>query len=434
METESPVITVPPAGDPRFGYLNNENVRYPFSIEGKIWKSVEHFLLAKPFEGTVLEDQIRRAKNLVAARLLSKRRKILVEEDGRVYHQYVYGPDKTCYKNETWNRKTYLKQAIEAKFVQNKIILAKLLTTEGMKISYEKDPLTGNTIERFRDKYIRKTRKNATKVAKRIFAAPYADLNTGELVDNEILVVKKYIKGVNILYDLENIDSREQPNVEMLEDVFYNFFPTKKLVPELLALFKQWTDTMFSKWSEMTKIMPNFESVLKEIEEMLVKELVKEFIRPAGKPIGAKTKINLSMFIAVTIRWLRKDATEDERKIFYDPRDNFTEESFLFPPIKREYRNFKHNLSRISKRRERKTNSKGGDGKIEKPREFVPDDVKTAKRGALYIKLFGKVDPNLFSKITTKLELMKKVDRRSFIKKYREADDKTREILLNEIL
>jgi predicted NAD-dependent protein-ADP-ribosyltransferase YbiA (DUF1768 family) len=60
-------ITVSNPSDPRTGYLSNSS-HYGFFMNNKWFPTVEHYIQAKKFSGTIYEDEIREAKTVLEAR------------------------------------------------------------------------------------------------------------------------------------------------------------------------------------------------------------------------------------------------------------------------------------------------------------------------------------------------------------------------------
>ena len=120
--TSGPCIVIPKTlgKTSKYGFLSIES-QHEFEIEGKVWPTVEHFLLAKKFEGTTLEDAIRRTPTVGEARILARPRSVVVEEDGHIEKRVRYGPDLSLVERSDWSmvKDLLLKRAIEQKYEQN---------------------------------------------------------------------------------------------------------------------------------------------------------------------------------------------------------------------------------------------------------------------------------------------------------------------------
>ena len=354
---EEPVIVIPGPGDPRLGYLHNANIHFPFVLEDKTWKTVEHFMLAKRFEGTMLEEEIRKSKNVCKARILAKPRRVMLEKDGRVVKKILYGRLVGCVEREDWEsvKNDYLERSIRAKFLQNKRALARLLKTEGIRIIDGEHTETkgvntlGSILEKIRDSVLEERASadgGRSKKSIRKFAAPYADLKvlrasrpddlrSSFMTDEERRMVRTMLSAIDILREVEGIPKNVKVSIEMFEDVFYNFLgeptdDTLKLSIEILGIIKNWIAERSKSWTEVTRNMPHYESLMREIEE-IVKLAV-------GQETPAASRVKISIFIATIIRWLRMDSTVAERNTFFIRAQIIKKENFVLPPLRRSYR------------------------------------------------------------------------------------------------
>jgi len=430
-ETE-PSITIPAPNDGRLGYLHNANIHSPFVLEGKRWSTVEHFMLAKCFEGTILEEKIRVAKNVYKARILAKPRRIMFEENGMVYKKIIYGGknknDPTlesswCDIRGDWDvvKDEYLKKALRAKFLQNKKALEKLLRTEGMRII---DPGKGikfaSVLEKVRDEILEEresSTKEKGKAPVKKFAAPYADMRSPFLSSDEIFFVKSFLAAVNILKEIENLPSDTKITLEMFEDIFYNFLDCLGSTDsfeegkELLQIIKNWAGEHSAMWTDVTRNMPNYESVMREIESI---------VKSTTSSTLASTRVKISIFTATIIRWLRMDATIEEKSAFITKAKIIKKENFVLPPLRRSYRvNITLPPGETLKNGEPKKNVEA-----KKP-QALPMEYKYALRGARYIELFRKahnLDSRSFSAVVSYLEKMSRQERKGWLKNFEKLD------------
>lgn len=436
-EDTEPSIIIPDSRDNRLGYLNNANTHFPFVLENKRWATVEHFMLAKQFEGTTLEEEIRKAKNVYKARILAKPKRIICEEDGRVLKKIVYGrrggdgettvSSPQCVMREDWEKVklSYLTKAVKAKFLQNKKALARLLKTEGMRIV---DPRKGcdggaptveaSVLEKVRDEILEErniaSRGAACQPPKK-FAAPYADTKTSTLSEDEVSIVKSFLKGVDILREIENIPSCA--TLEMFEDVFYNFLG--RLDEELLRVIKNWIKENSAKWTDVARNMPNYEAVMREIENILRKRETSVESENAFFSASASLRVKISIFIATIIRWLRMDATSKEVDEFFKKAKSIKKENFVLPPLRRSYR------VNIVLPSAENIKAPKNDVDATSPKNIASEAEEHATRGARYIELFRKthnLDSASFSTTVSYLEKMRRRERKGWLKNFEKLD------------
>lgn len=452
----SPVIVIPNPSDSHLGYLNNSNVFSPFTLEDKRWITVEHYMLAKRFEGTVLEEQIRTSKNVYAARILAKPKTVLVEEDGRFFRKVVYGPEAfrcTALTGKEWEsqREGCLDQALRAKFHQNKRSLARLLKTEGITIIDPKDPAVGVILERIRDEILEE-RTTTKRAAKRKFAAPYADLRHASLTEDERKLVNAFLNGVNILKIVENI-SGSQMTSDMLEDVFYNFLGgSLEDTIEILEVIKAWIREISSSWTSTTRNMPTYESIMREVEAIFRGVTATGVSETTTRSVGvAATRVKNSIFIATVIRWLRMDATSAERASFKTRPFDLKKENFVLPPLRRGYRSaIKFATSPDDAPSVPKETFRKIDDGSAVPKKPVPVDQPCLSkpklpltleekviRGARYIELFRKthkLSTDNFSIIVDHLEKMKRSVRKEWLDRIEKMEKSSAAIEITSIL
>lgn len=429
-EVIQPVITIPKSTDSRLGYLNNTNTFAPFTLENKKWPTVEHYVLAKRFEGTVLEEEIRKSKNTYTAKMLTIPKNVFVEENGRVYRKIAYGTKEyicEALSVKEWEkiRPLCIENAIRAKFSQNKRFLAKLTRTEGMKIIDENDEnnTTGKILEKIRDEELNKHGEKKERKTRK-FNAPYADVKGG-LSEDELLFVKNFIATIGTLKEVEAISSQTPTTPEMLEDVFYNFYRPEMAIgesyfeeaTEILNISKLWIAEHSLRWTEVTKNMPNYEKIVRGIES-----LFRETLKTKGKDAFT---IKNAILLATIIRWLRMDSTKLEKKLFLG-RHVINKDDYIIPPFRRDYR-VTPNLLFLEKSTTRKRKEK------KKPE----DAEKKISRGALYIELFKKkekISSSDFSVLVGKLEEMKRKDRKSWLLNFESWDSEKRKEEIKKIV
>jgi predicted NAD-dependent protein-ADP-ribosyltransferase YbiA (DUF1768 family) len=317
-----PVITIPKHTDKHLGFLNSSWVS-PFEIDGKVWPSVERYVFAKQFEGTILEEKIRLAKNMYLAKLMARPKKILIDDNGHLTKIYVYG-EENCQISDSYvlTKRKHFKKATKAKFHQNKKLMAMLLKTNGIKIRGENG--LGDILED-----LRQNSSKPKKDIKRFISNPNKDIKIDENVTREM--TNSFLRGIRWVKEMENI-KKSGGEAEMLEDVFYNFYDendaeTLKITNQILFVIREWVSYICGVWEEVIKNMPNFNNLVRDIENQIKNQNHKK-----GNYLA------ISIFLAAIIRWVLFDATEDERERFIFRLKIIKRKNFILPPLRRNYR------------------------------------------------------------------------------------------------
>ena len=86
---------------PVTGFLSNES-NYGFTLEGRKWPTVEHYIQAQKFVGTQYEETIRKAKTVHQAQRLARERRFLAEEQGKIVKKKAYGKKKEFRIRKDW--------------------------------------------------------------------------------------------------------------------------------------------------------------------------------------------------------------------------------------------------------------------------------------------------------------------------------------------
>ena len=401
---KSPVIRIPSPTDRSLGFLNISS-KYPFSLENKTWPTVEHYILAKQFQGSTLEENIRQAKTVLAARNLARPRSSVVPRDdgiAGVVKRVVYGPDGsvTCSKPNEASQKQYLADAIEAKYSQNPKILQRLKQTEGIEIIDSKNPAVGTALMEFRDRLLQSggKAKNDSVAENFQLSLPNDDISgPGEFTNEEKVLVDNIIKILENVRTLENVP---QIHTEMLEDVLYNI-AGPKVAASMIPPLTLWSSDISDRWGTITKEMPKFTKIFEGTSEILAG------IFPP-KVLSARDKIILAIYIASVLRWLRMDCSPGTKIRIYGKTKNLKYQDVILPPIYREYRAARQVKGRVAK----------VDVAVKQKR--VPKD-SASDRGARYILLFKPhrkilpADSGEFSRLVGVLEKKGKVDREKWL-------------------
>jgi len=144
-------IIVTNATNRKYGFMSNSS-RYEFELGGKRWPTVEHYVLAKKFEGTRFEDVIRKSPTVYQARILA-RGKVSISNGERVDRSYGNEGEYRIKSDWKYNRTKLMKRAIDAKFSQNPRLMERLIKTWGYNILVNGEPETGNLLVEVRDSH-----------------------------------------------------------------------------------------------------------------------------------------------------------------------------------------------------------------------------------------------------------------------------------------
>jgi predicted NAD-dependent protein-ADP-ribosyltransferase YbiA (DUF1768 family) len=323
-----PTIIVPKPSDSRYGFLSMSS-HHPFTLEDKVWPSISHFMLGKQFEGTMLENEIRSAGNVVLAKLITTRRSCIFQEDGRPVKKTVYGlkPNLGYEIRTDWSRVKleYLEMGIRAKFDQNPRLMRKLLETNGMIIVDRETPEAGEILVRLR-KELSDTASRKSRGGKKIssLSFPLVDLKTETLTTEEDHLITTIITITEWIREIEGI---EIIYPEMFEDAVINLLP-ESISGVVMVAIKGWVQEMLPEWSSLIGHLPRFEKVVKMVERRI------NHILPT---LGENTTIQAAIFIASFIKWLKTDA-ENTEVVSILGKGKLRKGNIFIPPIARSYR------------------------------------------------------------------------------------------------
>ena len=422
---KAPVIHIPSPSDKTHGFLNISS-SHSFNLDNKTWPTVEHYILAKQFEGSTLEEDIRQAKSVLTARNLARPRSSVVPRDDNsgVVKRIVYGPDGSvlCSGRDASVQKQHLVDAIAAKFSQNPKILNKLKQTEGIEIVDLKNPNVGDIIVKFRDELL-EGGERSNEVANETFqmSSPGSDtVGASGLTDEEKSLVSGIIKILEWVVRLENVS---KVHTEMLEDVLYNITGAKvaKFLNPPLVL---WSSDISDRWGTVVKDMPKFSKIFDEILIMLAAKF-------SPKILTARDKIVSAIYIASIVRWLRMDSPRSIKTRIYKTVTNLKFQDVILPPIYRKYRENIRAEGRVAKGTTKKKNCviltlSDAEGITE----------STLERGARYISLFKPhcTTPSEHSKLVGALEKLDDATREKWLKDFVAASiDKQKSMILKHL-
>lgn len=428
-------IEIPKSSDKNFGYLNMAS-KYPFNLEGKSWPSVEHYILAKQFEGTTLEEEIRTTKTILAARILARPKPCIVTRDGEnagVERKILYGRDSTFQKRGGWGTEMipYLSEATKSKFEQNPNIKAKLMKTDGMEIvsSDCNGVVYAKILMDIRNDLLKLAGgkpKTKPKTWLKMTAADTDILGSGGIEAKERIFIEKILK---VLTWIRKIEKCTKVHPEMLEDVFYNILGPEKFC--LVEMWKEHNSSIAEKWSLVAKTSPKYEKITRSISDMLSPTPFED----------SGSKILCSIFISTVIRWLRSDGFRISNEIF-DATEKLSFSDVVLPPIQRSYRN--SNLDAPVKTPAKPP--KKEKGAVRTPKCVSKDDTNLVngeelhteqaytERGVMYIKLFAKYKNVLagkkYSALLDHLEAMDDASRDAWLTRFKSSDENVKLTIL----
>ena len=115
---------------PEYGWLSNFS-EHGFSLGGIRWQTVEHYYQAQKYAGTDVEHRIRGADTPLKARKIGQDRSLAVRSD--------------------WDagKEAVMRQAVSAKFLQNRRLSAMLVATGDVELVHESgsDLFWGRTLD-----------------------------------------------------------------------------------------------------------------------------------------------------------------------------------------------------------------------------------------------------------------------------------------------
>lgn len=324
-----PTIVVPSPTDTRYGFLSPSS-RHAFNIEGKIWPTVTHFMIAKQFEGTMLEEEVRKTDSVTLAKSMARPRSIIVDNDERVIKKIVYGSNKNYEMRSDWKNTSvqleYLRIATSAKFDQNSRLRRKLIDTKGMKIEDPNNKNNESILETLRDAYIleiEKKKEPPKDVFKSLSPTECMDLKIKSEYDD---LVTSFFSIVRFIKDLEGVG---RYYVGMFEDAITNLVPLS-LGEELIEKMELWVDFIFQGWSTIAKSMPSFEA--------LVRTLKNRVDSVSFEGLDNVENLRVAVLIASFVRWLNFDAKPDTVEMIIKNSSTIKKKTVFIPAKPRPYR------------------------------------------------------------------------------------------------
>lgn len=382
---------IPPPSDRKMGYLNISSTSYPFTIDDKVWRSVTHFYLAKRFEGTSLEEEIRKAKTCSLAIILSKPRHVIIEEDGVVKREIRYGIDKSCLIRDGWyvQDAESIREAVIAKFNQNPKIKNRLISTQGLNLIDESSNVYTFIINEIRSEFL-----NKEPPKKNYEWSIDEDFKSDILTASEIKIIKcvNYVSKKIARWE----DASNEHLAEIIEDALCNVLGDMESVDvslDIISKAKTWISN--TSWTFIVKNMPNFEKIVLRIGKLLLSEF------------------QTSLLVTVLIKWNR----DNKVKLLLISRDipsGNPERSIFIPPVLRKYRKTLPTNIYVTKKK-----------------ESIGDKMD---RAATYIDMFSKyISGENYSKLIKILE-DPKFERDDFLEKFKTYTDEEKKNEIEKVL
>lgn len=254
-------------GDPKHhvtGYLSNSYTSRGFSLEGRRWPSVEHYVQAKKFEGTQFEEEIRKATTAFRLKKLTtpRIRYIYTEESGIPKYDMVYGGSlylstaPSYHVRPDWEKvkRMFMKKAMYTKFVENPDLLDALLLTGGDVLEDKFDNDAGKILMEVRDEL--RPKKASPKNILEVRMCDYAYENPTK---KDKIFIRRFIKLCKRVCTAERLP-RNKIYYGMIEDAIFSI-SDEKLLQEYIEHYQK-----KRKWSEIYESMPQFVKLVRYIE------------------------------------------------------------------------------------------------------------------------------------------------------------------------
>ena len=278
------IINFSESSDRRTGFMSSES-RHSFIIDEKRWPTVEHYVQAKRFQGTLYEDELRKAPNVFQLHRMVKGRKIRkTDSSGElVGSETVYGK-KRYHSRRDWDdvKDDILEEAMQAKFDQNPRLQERLKETGSAMLVDEKDIRTGPILEAIRTEIdISEIPKVQTKKIK------LRDIRSFDLTDKDNLVIYKYLEIYNLL---------KSTKITLEEIVPETLYTSSKLyISEILS----------TPWSDIYRTMPNYISLYNKVDKYV------STYRPQIYDVSVVTD-----HISALLMWMKNGLRKEQRDVF----------------------------------------------------------------------------------------------------------------------
>ena len=279
-------IVIQGPSDPKFGWLSVSSP-HSFQLDGQHYATVEQYLALKKFEGTPLEEKIRKAGTSAKIKLITRPRTHIFydstsESRTRVpVKKIVYGDDLAFARGD-WSvsKQFHLERATRAKLKCNPKLLPRFRLIEGLKIVDEENPESAAVWEKIRGELS----SPVEAVKKYAVSKPKIDLKNSDLTPDEVHFLEKLATG----------GAKTLPKK-------LSYIPA---LPEI----EKWVSSI--PFPTVIRIMPVYAALVRNVQTLL-------FGRSLVSTEEGQARLKISILAAAVVRWLRLDAEqEDIAKIF----------------------------------------------------------------------------------------------------------------------
>lgn len=293
------------SNDPITGFLSNSSA-YGFELDGVMWSSVEHYMLAKRFTGTPLEEKIRLSDSVWKARCLSRERVKIVEEDGWSSKRRTLPAEESSNWHD--NIQILLERAICAKFSSPRL-LYKLEQTRHVKLV----DISHTIYSQYTGSILEKIRAHSHRLT---IEFPSDDLPFSILDEENVILFENLLRLLN---RIRMEEGQREIFPEMIEDLIFNITESDSLEEKALQTDLITLVVTSPSWNNMFTTTPNFRTVLEDVRE----------------------KYSLNSIVAHLLmrlfRWLIMSPKRDV-KYALERLNNINEIEIIFPPSKRPWR------------------------------------------------------------------------------------------------
>ena len=230
-------------------FLSNSS-NYPFVLEDKSWPTVDHYVYAKKFEGTQLENIIREAPTVFQAKKLATRYRYVFDVDPITENKIKvkgYGQQYQYRMRNDWElvEEEILRMGITAKFADRPSLKKKLLETKTATLIDSTNPLTGPILESLRKDI-------------QIKDLPYTEIEGKN---------KKMLSSlIYLAVKISRLEGWDKVYKEMVEDAIHTF-TSEETGQTVLSIHKDYSQ------KRKEKSMPKYKKVLNDIQKRLPKDV-----------------------------------------------------------------------------------------------------------------------------------------------------------------
>ena len=281
-------------------FLSNSS-NYPFVLDDKIWPTVDHYVYAKKFEGTQLEDIIREASTVFQAKKLATRCKYIFDVDPITEKKVKvkgYGQQYQYRIRDDWKlvEEEIIRTGINAKFDNRQSLKKKLLETKTAILIDSTNHLTGPILEDLRK-----------------------DLQIRDLPFTEIDGKNKKILSslIYLTIKISRLEGWDKVYKEMVEDAVYAL-TNEEIGQKILAIHQDYSQ------KRKEKSMPKYKKALSDIEKRL--------------PDNISFQTGSSEILTSFFAWKENFASSSDKSIFDEKLESVRTIEISIRPGRRWYR------------------------------------------------------------------------------------------------